>query len=380
MVGAAPAARAAPAASSTRPRGASRARRASPTCARSRAGARRARSSTTPTAPPTPRSGCAARARRSRASSSSRASCATSRRSTRRRRSSAAPPRCRWPSRRPASRACSITRASAPWRAWPSAWASPPACRRSGRRRPRPSRPRRPTTSKWFQLYMWPDRDASAELIAARAGRRLPRAGAHGRRAGGRLAPARRPQRPRLPAAPDAAHAGRHGAAPVVVGQRAHHRAAALRLAEVAADHGRARGEPLRRRARRTPTSAGCASCGTGRWWSRASSPPTTRGASIDLGADGVVVSSHGSRQLDLSPTPLEVLPEIVEAIGDRAEVFLDSGILTGADVVAAVAMGARACLVARAYCYGLMAGGERGVQRAARPAARRDRAHAWRC
>jgi L-lactate dehydrogenase (cytochrome) len=86
----------------------------------------------------------------------------------------------------------------------------------------------------------------------------------------------------------------------------------------------------------------------------------------VDLGADGVVVSSHGSRQLDLSPTPLEVLPEIVEAVGDRAEVFLDSGILTGADVVAAVALGARACLVARAYCYGLMAGGEPGVQRAA--------------
>jgi L-lactate dehydrogenase (cytochrome) len=85
----------------------------------------------------------------------------------------------------------------------------------------------------------------------------------------------------------------------------------------------------------------------------------------IDLGADGVVVSSHGSRQLDLSPTPLEVLPGIVEAIGDRAEVFLDSGILTGADIVAAVAMGARACLVARAYCYGLMAAGERGVQHA---------------
>ena len=59
------------------------------------------------------------------------------------------------------------------------------------------------------------------------------------------------------------------------------------------------------------------------------------------------------------------MLPEIVAAVGDRAEVFLDSGILTGADVVAAVAMGARACLVARAYCYGLMAGGERGVQRA---------------
>src|SRR5262249_28990778 len=86
----------------------------------------------------------------------------------------------------------------------------------------------------------------------------------------------------------------------------------------------------------------------------------------VDLGADGVVVSSHGSRQLDLSPTPLEVLPSIVAAVGERAEVYLDSGILHGADVVAALAMGARACLVARAYCYGLMAGGERGVQRAA--------------
>jgi L-lactate dehydrogenase (cytochrome) len=86
----------------------------------------------------------------------------------------------------------------------------------------------------------------------------------------------------------------------------------------------------------------------------------------VDLGADAVVVSSHGSRQLDLSPTPLEVLPSIVETVGERAEVYLDSGILSGADVVAGVAMGARACLVARAYCYGLMAGGERGVQRAA--------------
>jgi L-lactate dehydrogenase (cytochrome) len=86
----------------------------------------------------------------------------------------------------------------------------------------------------------------------------------------------------------------------------------------------------------------------------------------VDLGADGVVVSSHGSRQLDLSPTPLEALPAVVDAVGDRAEVLLDSGITSGADVVAAVAMGARACLVARSYCYGLMAGGERGVQRAA--------------
>jgi L-lactate dehydrogenase (cytochrome) len=56
----------------------------------------------------------------------------------------------------------------------------------------------------------------------------------------------------------------------------------------------------------------------------------------------------------------------VVDAVGDRAEVYLDGGILDGADIVAAVAFGARACLVGRAYLYGLMAGGERGVQRAA--------------
>lgn len=88
--------------------------------------------------------------------------------------------------------------------------------------------------------------------------------------------------------------------------------------------------------------------------------------AVVDAGVDGIVVSNHGGRQLDRAPTPLEQLPRIVEAVGDRAEVYLDGGILSGADVVAAVAMGARACLVGRAYLYGLMAGGERGVQRAA--------------
>ena len=88
--------------------------------------------------------------------------------------------------------------------------------------------------------------------------------------------------------------------------------------------------------------------------------------AVVDAGADAVVVSNHGGRQLDRAPTPLEQLPAVVRAVGDRAEVYLDGGILDGADVVAAVALGARACLVGRAYLYGLMAGGERGVQRAA--------------
>jgi L-lactate dehydrogenase (cytochrome) len=85
----------------------------------------------------------------------------------------------------------------------------------------------------------------------------------------------------------------------------------------------------------------------------------------VDAGADAIVVSNHGGRQLDRAPTPLEQLPGIAEAVGGRAEVYVDGGILSGADVVAAVAMGARAACVGRAYLYGLMAGGERGVERA---------------
>jgi L-lactate dehydrogenase (cytochrome) len=83
-----------------------------------------------------------------------------------------------------------------------------------------------------------------------------------------------------------------------------------------------------------------------------------------DAGADAIVVSNHGGRQLDRAPTPLEQLPGIVAAVGERTEVYLDGGIMNGADIVAAVALGARACLVGRAYLYGLMAGGEAGVRR----------------
>ena len=88
--------------------------------------------------------------------------------------------------------------------------------------------------------------------------------------------------------------------------------------------------------------------------------------AVVDAGADAVIVSNHGGRQLDRAPTPLEVLPAVVDAVGDRAEVYVDGGIMSGGDIVAAVAFGARAALLGRAYLYGLMAGGERGVQRAA--------------
>jgi L-lactate dehydrogenase (cytochrome) len=85
----------------------------------------------------------------------------------------------------------------------------------------------------------------------------------------------------------------------------------------------------------------------------------------VDAGADAIVISNHGGRQLDRAPTPLEQLPGIAAAVGERVEVYIDGGILSGGDVVAAVAMGARACFVGRAYLYGLMAGGGRGVLRA---------------
>jgi L-lactate dehydrogenase (cytochrome) len=88
--------------------------------------------------------------------------------------------------------------------------------------------------------------------------------------------------------------------------------------------------------------------------------------AVVDAGADAVVVSNHGGRQLDRAPVPLEALEAVVDAVGDRAEVYVDGGILSGSDLVAAVALGARAGLVGRAYLYGLMAAGEHGVQRAA--------------
>jgi L-lactate dehydrogenase (cytochrome) len=86
----------------------------------------------------------------------------------------------------------------------------------------------------------------------------------------------------------------------------------------------------------------------------------------VSAGADVVVVSNHGGRQLDRAPVPLRLVPDVVEAIGSQAEVWVDTGIMTGADIVAAIALGARTALVGRAYLYGLMAGGERGVDRAA--------------
>ncbi len=85
-----------------------------------------------------------------------------------------------------------------------------------------------------------------------------------------------------------------------------------------------------------------------------------------DAGVQAIVLSNHGGRQLDRAPVPLRLLPEVVDVVGDRTEVWMDTGIMTGADIVAAIALGARTTLVGRAYLYGLMAGGEAGVARAA--------------
>jgi L-lactate dehydrogenase (cytochrome) len=85
----------------------------------------------------------------------------------------------------------------------------------------------------------------------------------------------------------------------------------------------------------------------------------------LDAGADAIVVSNHGGRQLDCVAPTLLALPEVIDAVGGRAEVYLDGGIRRGSDVVKALALGARAVLVGRAYAYGLGAAGGAGVGRA---------------
>src|SRR6187399_2663466 len=82
-------------------------------------------------------------------------------------------------------------------------------------------------------------------------------------------------------------------------------------------------------------------------------------------GAQAIVVSNHGGRQLDGAPSSIEVLPEIVDTVGAQMEIMFDGGIRTGMDVVRALALGAKSCMIGRAYAYGLGAGGEAGVAKA---------------
>ena len=83
------------------------------------------------------------------------------------------------------------------------------------------------------------------------------------------------------------------------------------------------------------------------------------------LGCDGIVLSNHGGRQLDSCVAGMDVLPEVVAAVGSRLAVLVDGGFRRGTDVLKALALGAQAVLIARAPLYGLIAGGEAGVARA---------------
>jgi isopentenyl diphosphate isomerase/L-lactate dehydrogenase-like FMN-dependent dehydrogenase len=89
---------------------------------------------------------------------------------------------------------------------------------------------------------------------------------------------------------------------------------------------------------------------------------PDDARASLDAGADAIVVSNHGGRQLDGAPATLTALPAIADAVAGRAEVLIDGGIRRGTDVVKALALGADACLLGRAYAFALAAGGQRGL------------------
>src|SRR5437667_2497922 len=82
-------------------------------------------------------------------------------------------------------------------------------------------------------------------------------------------------------------------------------------------------------------------------------------------GAQALVVSNHGGRQLDGAPSSIEVLPEIVDTVGSKIEIMFDGGIRSGQDVMRALALGAKSCMIGRAYAYGLGAGGQAGVAKA---------------
>lgn len=82
------------------------------------------------------------------------------------------------------------------------------------------------------------------------------------------------------------------------------------------------------------------------------------------LGVDGIILSNHGGRQLDRAPIPFHLLPDVAREVGKDVEIGVDTGIMSGADIVASVALGAKFTMIGRAYLYGLMAGGRRGVDR----------------
>ena len=88
-------------------------------------------------------------------------------------------------------------------------------------------------------------------------------------------------------------------------------------------------------------------------------------GSAAGTGADAIVVSNHGGRQLDGAPSAISTLPRIVDAVAGETEILFDSGVRSGQDVLRALALGAQGCMIGRAFLYGLGAGGEAGVTKA---------------
>jgi L-lactate dehydrogenase (cytochrome) len=84
----------------------------------------------------------------------------------------------------------------------------------------------------------------------------------------------------------------------------------------------------------------------------------------VDIGASGIVLSNHGGRQLDGAPSAMDILPQVYAAVGNDLEIIVDGGIRRGSDIIKAIALGAKACMIGRPYLYGLSAGGEAGVSR----------------
>lgn len=81
------------------------------------------------------------------------------------------------------------------------------------------------------------------------------------------------------------------------------------------------------------------------------------------LGVQGIILSNHGGRQFDRGPIPLEILPDVVKAVGNKVEVYIDGGVMSGLDALGAIALGAKAVFIGRAYLYGAMANGEAGIE-----------------
>ena len=118
-----------------------------------------------------------------------------------------------------------------------------------------------------------------------------------------------------------------------------------------------------RRPRRRGRTSSGCARSGAGSSCSRASRRVDDAKRAVDLGVDAISVSNHGGNNLDTTPATIRALPAVADAVGDQIEVLLDGGVRRGGDIAKALALGAKAVMIGRAYLWGLAANGQAGVE-----------------